>query len=189
MRLGKISYFGDFVACPATILFISAEVAPRHGTAAVAAWLALMAVGVFEWTLVEYLVHRWVYHRYWPFKHYHDMHHAEPEAQIGAPSFISIALILGFLGAPLLPFGLFVAGAVSCGLLLGYTAYVLVHHAVHHWRPKVGSLFYGLRRLHARHHYARTPINFGVTTSLWDHVFGTLLEEPRRAVRRTAPHT
>jgi sterol desaturase/sphingolipid hydroxylase (fatty acid hydroxylase superfamily) len=180
MRLSNVAYFGDFVGCPVAILAMGCETIPRQGFAAVAGWLAAAAAGVIAWTLLEYAIHRWIYHRWLPFKRYHDMHHAEPEAQVGAPSFISIALILAFVGAPLCVFGIAFAGAVTTGVLIGYAGYILVHHAVHHWKPAAGSPFYGLRRLHARHHYAPMPSNFGVTTSFWDRVFGTLFVEPRR---------
>ena len=65
--------------------------------------------------------------------------------------------------------------------MLGYLAYVGVHYALHHvnslgptWLP--ASLRVWLRNLiraHAVHHH-QTQYNFGVTTTIWDRVFGTL---------------
>jgi sterol desaturase/sphingolipid hydroxylase (fatty acid hydroxylase superfamily) len=75
--------------------------------------------------------------------------------------------------------------AATAGLVCGYLWYVLVHYAAHHWQPRPGSYLYRTRMRHAQHHHQSEQGNFGVTTSLWDHVFGTTLEAPsaRRARR------
>jgi sterol desaturase/sphingolipid hydroxylase (fatty acid hydroxylase superfamily) len=64
--------------------------------------------------------------------------------------------------------------AATAGLASGY--YVFVHYATHHWRPRKNSYLYRARLRHARHHHLSHRGNFGVTTSVWDHVFGTALE-------------
>ena len=43
-----------------------------------------------------------------------------------------------------------------------------------------------LRAWHMRHHYSPKSGNFGVTTRLWDHVFGTAISA--RLTRRSSRH-
>ena len=69
----------------------------------------------------------------------------------------------------------------AAGLLAGYVWYEFVPLASHGtWRVTV------LRRMnrhHALHHYKDWDRAFGVTTTLWDRVFGTL---PGRSAARQA---
>ncbi len=62
-------------------------------------------------------------------------------------------------------------GASSKRMGVGYFAYGLIHHAVHHWRSR-SAWMQQRKRLHAIHH--RLPhFNYGVTTSFWDHLFAS----------------
>jgi len=62
------------------------------------------------------------------------------------------------------------SGAMEAGLL-GFVAYSLVHHILHHRGP-FWRLVRVLRHHHRMHH--RYPgVNFGVTMTLWDWMFGT----------------
>jgi sterol desaturase/sphingolipid hydroxylase (fatty acid hydroxylase superfamily) len=91
------------------------------------------------------------------------LHHRSPLAEVGVPLTAAalvaalsmlIAWSVGFLG--------FAVGGV-----VGYVVYVSVHEAMHRLnRPR------WLVRLHDVHHKGY-PANFGVTTPLWDIVFGT----------------
>jgi sterol desaturase/sphingolipid hydroxylase (fatty acid hydroxylase superfamily) len=135
------------------------------------------ALGLFSWSLIEYLLHRFVLHGVQPFKRWHLEHHARPTALIGAPTLLSSGLIFSFVFLPAWALmSLQNAAALTLGILVGYLAYGAVHHGVHHWRAS--SLWLKKRKLwHALHHHpsnAQTPGRYGVTTSLWDHVFGTL---------------
>ncbi|MGA7807217.1 MAG: fatty acid hydroxylase family protein, partial [Bradyrhizobium sp.] len=47
-------------------------------------WLAFVC-GAMLWTLVEYLLHRFVYHEVAGIKELHGMHHARPNDFIGSP--------------------------------------------------------------------------------------------------------
>ena len=57
--------------------------------------------------------------------------------------------------------------------MLGYVWYLVVHDAVHRRHLKHGSLLYRTKMHHALHHYAKVRGNYGVTSSFWDHTFGT----------------
>jgi sterol desaturase/sphingolipid hydroxylase (fatty acid hydroxylase superfamily) len=175
MKLSNFLYFGDFIAIPAAILLLAAAAIYERGLAGAGAWLGWFVVGLLVWTLVEYVVHRWVYHAIPFFEKFHDAHHDDPTALIGVPSFISSGLILSVFFLPLL----FTVGVV----VAGYAGYMLVHHASHHWTLEPGSLLYRARVQHMAHHYNDAPGNYGVVTSFWDQVFSTNVDRRRRAAR------
>jgi len=179
MKLSKFLYFGDFVACPVAMMVLATLALAGRNIETAGWWLLMLCAGIGAWTLVEYAVHRWVYHRVAFFQKFHDAHHLKPRAMIGAPSFVSVAIILAVFFAPLLSVGLVAASGFASGALLGYTGYMLVHHLSHHAEPKPGTLLYRARVRHMAHHYHSTPGNYGVTTGFWDRVFATHLE-PRR---------
>lgn len=162
-------------------------VRPQGQALVMAAWVG---AGVIGWSLLEYLLHRFVLHGLPPFSRWHAMHHARPTALIGAPTALSAALFatLGLLLA-LLWGNAWSACALTLGLLLGYLAYAITHHAVHHATEHGRSRSRWLRRRkqwHAQHHLGPWPaygVNlsavsppsacFGVTSRIWDQVFGT----------------
>ncbi|MDB5650401.1 MAG: sterol desaturase family protein [Hyphomicrobiales bacterium] len=177
MDVKKLSYFSDFAACPIAalgVLFVTLHAsAPIHLPVFVAASLA----GLIAWTLVEYLMHRFVYHRAPIIRDMHEVHHHQPLSYEGTPPLLSAILIGLFIYAPLLPFGSNVAGGAAVGMLIGYVTYMGVHHALHHLSPLPGSFLYALWKGHARHHYARKEGNYGVTSDIWDRVFRTTLDQ------------
>jgi sterol desaturase/sphingolipid hydroxylase (fatty acid hydroxylase superfamily) len=58
------------------------------------------------------------------------------------------------------------------GLLAGYLWYDLTHYAVHHLKPRT-ALGEAQRRYHYLHHFKTPDRRYGVTTPVWDLVFGT----------------
>ena len=68
-----------------------------------------------------------------------------------------------------------VASGATVGLMFGYLWYLVVHDAVHRRHLRRGSLLYRAKMHHALHHHGKVPGNFGVTSSFWDHIFGTLI--------------
>lgn len=146
-------------------------------------------VGLFLWTVAEYLLHRFLFH-YHPrtpagekiFFLFHGIHHAQPQdkTRLVMPIPVSIPLALLF-------YGLFYAvlsaalGApqwvnpMMAGFLTGYLAYDLTHYATHHW-PMRSRLAKYLKRHHMIHHYKNPEIRFGVSSPVWDVVFGTMGE-------------
>lgn len=180
LEYSKLQYKVDFAFYAMLVLVLVAYlvVFSVNNDWADNALLALtLGVGLFSWSLIEYLIHRFVLHGVQPFKRWHLEHHARPTALIGAPTLLSSGLIfsLVFLPAWVL-MSLQSAAALTLGILAGYLAYGAVHHGVHHWR--VTSTWLKKRKLwHALHHHpstAKTPGRYGVSTSFWDRVFGTL---------------
>jgi dihydroceramide fatty acyl 2-hydroxylase len=146
--------------------------------------------GLVFWTLTEYWLHRLVFH-FEPDHpigrrlHFiiHGVHHDHPNdrMRLVMPPSVSIPLaalfLLGFhavLGVGWLAFG--------AGFLAGYLFYDMTHYHVHHHRPK-SRLGKRLREQHMRHHFQDHERGYGVSSPVWDYVFGTV---PRRRTERTA---
>ncbi len=146
--------------------------------------------GLFLWTLVEYGLHRFVFH-FEPRSErqkrlsylFHGVHHAQPmcKSRLVMPFAMSIPLGLLFYGLLALVFtvilgrGQWVA-PVYAGLLAGYVTYDMMHYAAHHFRLK-SRVLKAIRRSHMQHHGSTDDKRFGVTSPLWDYVFGTMPEK------------
>lgn len=154
--------------------------------------------GVLVWSFTEYTMHRFVFHvepntpfKRWLYFYTHGIHHAYPDDYfrlVMVPT-ISLPLALIFYGlfALLLPAA--VLPAFFAGFVVGYLLYDYSHFATHHVRPPKHAALAALarvlkvsRRRHMRHHFADHHRGFGVSTELWDHVFGTVLPETGDAV-------
>ena len=174
MKLSPIVYYSDFVAYPILVTTL-ATLALAHSTGSGAArWVAIWGSFVAVWTLLEYGLHRMVFHHIPVVRDMHQEHHVNETASSGTPLWLSLLAhgLLIFLPSWLLA-GFAVASAVSSGLMAGYLWYVCIHHALHHWHPAHGGYLYRLKRRHALHHHVDGNSNFGVTTGFWDRVFGT----------------
>ena len=66
------------------------------------------------------------------------------------------------------------AWGFHAGYVVGYIFYDCMHYAIHHHHPR-SRWMKALRRHHLIHHSPRYADNakFGVSSTLWDHVFGT----------------
>jgi cyclopropane-fatty-acyl-phospholipid synthase len=184
---GKATYLADFVvyAAAVTVLALLLAVAAPFERRTEIAGLALLGLGA--WTLAEYVLHRFVLHGLRPFRAWHAEHHRRPQALIGTPTVLSAALIAMLLFLPALALGdLWQASALTFGLLTGYLVYAIAHHATHHWRAGNGWTRQ-IKRIHALHHYrVGPPAWFGVTSPIWDIVFGTCGEPGTGRGRRLA---
>jgi cyclopropane-fatty-acyl-phospholipid synthase len=171
---GRTGYLADFVfyAAASTTLGLWLAVAAPHGRRT--EFLVVAGAGLAAWTLVEYLLHRFVLHGVHPFRAWHAEHHRRPRALIGTPTIVSATLITALVFVPSLWLSdAWRACALTFGLLTGYLVYAIVHHATHHWHADRGWLRQA-KRHHARHHSPMAaPARFGVTSSFWDVVFRT----------------
>jgi sterol desaturase/sphingolipid hydroxylase (fatty acid hydroxylase superfamily) len=135
----------------------------------------VVIVGFMSSGLLEYVLHRWVLHGPSSMaRRGHAQHHAEPRALISTPLFVIMTgalVIWGLLGL-VLPAG--VAALLVFGLYAGYNYFALVHHWQHHRGHDLACVAYWrrLERLHHLHHH-RQVVNFGVSTTIWDRLFGT----------------
>jgi len=166
----KIAYFADSAVYLAAILLLSIfliRLAPPQAETETA--ISVVA-GLLGWSLIEYAMHRLVFHGIQPFQRLHQEHHRRPQALIATPTVLSVILIVVFVWLPATPLVGFWSGCgVTLGVTTGYFAYGVIHHAVHHWRSR-SAWMRQRKRLHAIHH--RFPYcNYGVTMSLWDYLF------------------
>jgi sterol desaturase/sphingolipid hydroxylase (fatty acid hydroxylase superfamily) len=174
MRLSRIGYFADFFVYPVLLAALSWETLRHVRVVQREDWMLAFGAGLGFWTLLEYLLHRYVLHHAPPFRGMHALHHASPAALIGTPSWLSVSLIGGLVFLPLLhELQMAVASGATAGVMLGYLWYVGVHHATHHRRARPGSYLHRAKQRHAMHHHSARGCNFGVTTALWDIVFGS----------------
>ncbi len=155
----------------------------------VGAFAATVAGGLLFWTLLEYVLHRWVFH-FTPSPnselaqdvHFliHGVHHDWPHDpdRLVMPPVLSI-LIAIILGYPLyLIIGPRYFDGFFAGLISGYIWYDMTHYAVHHMKPR-SDLGAKLRRHHYLHHFKTPDARYGVSTPLWDVVFGTMPKDER----------
>jgi sterol desaturase/sphingolipid hydroxylase (fatty acid hydroxylase superfamily) len=135
----------------------------------------VVIAGFMSSGLLEYALHRWVLHGPPSMaKRGHAQHHAEPRALVSTPLFVIMTgalAIWGLLGL-VLPAG--VAALLVFGLYAGYNYFALVHHWQHHRGKDLACAAYlrRLERLHHLHHH-RQVVNFGISTTIWDRLFGT----------------
>jgi 4-hydroxysphinganine ceramide fatty acyl 2-hydroxylase len=140
----------------------------------------LFVLGILLWTLLEYLIHRYIFH-YEPTSHLgkrlhyivHGVHHDYPNdaRRLVMPPSVSVPLAVLFYILFLLIFG-HLAPGVFAGLVFGYVCYDMLHYATHHFPMKRG-LWLWLKQYHLRHHYKNDDAGFGISSPIWDYVFGT----------------
>ena len=184
MRLSSLSYYADYYLSLALVMGLAGSTLAAGTWIECAEWLLSACLGVAAWTLIEYLIHRFMYHHVRFFRSFHDAHHAEPTAHIGAPPVIGIVLILAVCFLPIAATRFVFASGLTSGMLIGYIAYMLAHHAAHFWQLSTGSWLNRLGRHHLLHHYQSKECNFGITTSFWDKVFGTAFPVSRPSLRQ-----
>ena len=185
VRLSKAAYYADF-GIYALIVLALAVLALQHGAwSARLLWIAMFAAGMAGWTLLEYLLHRFVLHRMPVIAPLHDEHHRAPRDFVGTPTWLTLGIIWAVFFLPLWRLWSFnAASGLTAGVMMGFLWYGILHHTMHHGRPRrLAWRLTATTRRHLRHHYAHAPVNFGVTTALWDHLFGTADPAPQARLR------
>ena len=139
--------------------------------------------GMFTWSFSEYILHRFAFHYHADTEKgkklnyiLHGNHHEYPRDKErlfmpAVPSLI-IALVLFLLMYTLMGKNVF---PFFPGFLLGYLVYGSMHFAIHAWNPPF-KWMKGLWRNHHLHHYKDSEKGFGVSSTLWDHIFGTMFD-------------
>jgi sterol desaturase/sphingolipid hydroxylase (fatty acid hydroxylase superfamily) len=143
----------------------------------------LYIAGMFFWTFTEYILHRFLFHFHPESEKgkrlnyvLHGNHHEYPRDKERlfmpvVPSII-IASIFFFFFYFILGKNVF---SFFPGFLLGYLIYGSMHYAIHAWSPPF-KWMKGLWRNHHLHHYKESDMGFGVSSTLWDHLFGTMFD-------------
>ena len=154
--------------------------------------LAAIALSAVVYPLVWYGLHRWVLHSRWMFKiaplaatwkRIHYDHHQDPnhlEVLFGAlhTTLPTVALVT-------VPLGYAIAGAggaciaFATGLLT--TCLYEFCHCIQHLAYKPKSRWLAeIKKRHMAHHFHDESGNYGITTFLWDKVFGTFYDRVDR---------
>lgn len=143
----------------------------------------IFLAGMFFWTFFEYIMHRFIFH--WVSESpraqriiyvMHGNHHHYPRDRERLfmpplPSIILASLIFSIMY-------LVVRNSAFMffpGFILGYLIYGTMHYAIHAWNPPF-KWMKPLWRNHHLHHYKDEQHGFGVSTTLWDRVFGTMFD-------------
>ncbi|MBI3396136.1 MAG: sterol desaturase family protein [Spirochaetia bacterium] len=139
--------------------------------------LVAALAGALSWPLLEYVLHRYLGHQWrvrTGFRREHTRHHAQGgyfapawkkvvAASIVIAAAVLIGLATGFLEA---------AAAWTVSLMLAYGFYEWYHLRLH-LQPPRGRISMLLARHYLAHHFTNPKKNFGVTSTLYDHLFGT----------------
>lgn len=145
--------------------------------------LSFWALGLFTWTLIEYCMHRFLFHLdgYLPENplaltlHFllHGVHHYLPMDgyRLVMPPTLFVLLAYPFykLVFSLLPF--YMACSGFAGGTLGYILYDVTHYVIHH--TKLPQFLQDVKTYHLEHHYKNYEMGFGVTSRFWDVIFDT----------------
>jgi sterol desaturase/sphingolipid hydroxylase (fatty acid hydroxylase superfamily) len=157
--------------------------------------LASVVLAIFIYPLVWYILHRWVLHSRWMFKipplastwkRIHYDHHQDPnhlEVLFGAlhTTLPTIAVATAPIGYAIGGFG-GACAAVATGLMT--TCVYEFCHCIQHLAYKPKSKWLAeIKRRHMAHHFHDETGNFGITSFLWDKLFGTFYDRPERPAK------
>jgi len=146
---------------------------------------ALFCSAVLFFSLFEYGLHRVVFHglmrladhdprfRFVAFMA-HGYHHEYPNdaTRLVMPPMISWPLAALFAVVFWAAFGAANSLPLLAGTMTGYIAYDWIHYYTHHFHPR-WRLGRWMRAYHLRHHFQDHDAFFGISSPLWDLVFGT----------------
>lgn len=189
-RIHPVTPFVVYVPLIVALLYRTYE---RH--VGVLTALGLVVAGIFVWTLSEYFLHRYVFHWYkdTPFGrrvHFllHGVHHDFPNDgdRLVMPLLTSVPLAVIFYVSFYFVFGgVRLTEPFFAGFAMGYLSYDGTHYAVHHFKQtsRIGKF---LKRHHMLHHHADHDGGFGVSSPIWDYVFGTMPQVKKLAATRAA---
>ena len=155
----------------------------------------LLAVGLLTWGMIEYCLHRFAFHfearskRAREFVYaMHLSHHEKPKAMDDLFANLSFSVPIAALYCLL-------AWAITgswqamaflyVGMTAGYFGYEFLHYQAHHLSPRLGIFRY-LKRYHMLHHFQTPDLRFGVTSPLFDYLFGTFKPARKSRSRATA---
>lgn len=144
-------------------------------------------IGLVLWTLAEYNIHRFVFHLRprapWQARMVylaHGIHHHQPhcKTRLVLPPAVSVPMAVIFYALFYLVITVLLGAGqwllpVFAGFLTGYIVYDMIHYATHH-TPVKGRAWKYLKKHHMYHHFKTPNARYGVSSPLWDYVYGTL---------------
>jgi len=146
--------------------------------------IAAFAFGLFAWTLAEYGLHRGLFHfddplpdnKWALYLHFiiHGIHHMipmDPDRLVFPPALGGIVFSILFPTVTNIFYGN-LGRLIGVGFIIGYLSYDMTHIYIHHCTPFIGHLK-EMKKYHNKHHYVDGDKGFGITSKIWDKVFGT----------------
>jgi len=145
-------------------------------------FIILFFFGMILWTLAEYVLHRFVFHwnaksragKYFVFL-FHGLHHDDPQdpTRLVMPPVPAILIVslLWMLFSAIFPYKYI--DVIMAYFLIGYLCYDYIHYATHHF-PMTSPIGKYLRKYHLQHHYSGEKSKYGVSSPVWDYIFGTV---------------
>lgn len=180
--LSKIPYFVPLIVYVPVILYFCWQAVVLNS---ILTAIGHILLGLFIWTLTEYVLHRFVFHFYpkseWGRRiHFifHGVHHDYPnDAQrLVMPPSASIPLAAAFYFLFRAIFPVNMLDGFFAGFIMGYLFYDMTHYMLHH--AKFSNPFWKkLKQHHMLHHYDDSTKGYGVTSDIWDKVFGSELSK------------
>nr|CAG8476180.1 4437_t:CDS:2 [Entrophospora candida]CAG8506207.1 3921_t:CDS:2 [Entrophospora candida] len=146
----------------------------------------LFLSGIVIWTLLEYALHRFLFHidKFLPDHPYaltlhftiHGIHHYLPmdRLRLVMPPVLGGSIAYPIIKLEYLLFPESISCAIIAGEVFGYICYDLTHYHLHHAQP-FGKHFQTMKKYHLAHHYKNYESGYGITSKVWDIVFGTEL--------------
>ncbi len=172
--------------------------AAAAGTGLSGGVIPLLVAGLLSWGLVEYSLHRFIFHygarsesgRKFVYAA-HLSHHEDPGAidHLFTSLRTSVPIAAAYWVLAWAAAGSWRAAVyLFIGLVAGYFCYEWLHFLAHHGSPRLRPLRY-LRRHHLLHHHRTPGLRFGVTSPLFDLAFGTFrpVVKRRHGATRRAP--
>jgi len=151
------------------------------------ATLICFLVGNFLWTLIEYGMHRFLFHiDEWLPDHsialtvhflLHGIHHNLPmdKMRLVMPPTLFAALQYPFTQLAYFILPNWMANGVIAGAFMFYVLYDTMHYALHH--SKLPTYIKAMKVYHMEHHFRNYDAGYGVTSPIWDWVFGTTFDD------------
>jgi sterol desaturase/sphingolipid hydroxylase (fatty acid hydroxylase superfamily) len=198
LRIDKVQLYRPFAFYTAALVLMHVAVV-RSGEGSLTTGALLFVGGLLTWGLYEYAVHRWVLHRVpredgfnLPGNVTHLRHHADPNAldRLNVQFSESVPVCVVYCALAWGVTGSWQAAVyLFTGLILGYFFYEYLDFQAHHGTSR-GRLTRYFRKYHLQHHHYDATVRYGVTSPLFDYLFGTYHLEKRqgaaaaRGVRR-----
>lgn len=151
-------------------------------------YLLIMTLAFFTWTLTEYTLHRFLGHELrlmTLFKKEHLLHHARKDYY--APLWMKLVVAAFVISFCYLTLSLVVAGSYALTFALSFGSSFLFYEWFHfhlHVNAPLNKWGLILRKHHFYHHFTDPRVNHGVTTRIWDRIFGTLYEPEQVQIKR-----
>lgn len=174
---------------PALVWCLAHSLASRGVTAGV----GLVGVGLLMWQLLEYSIHRFLFHSipesYWGITAhflFHGCHHKYPldASRLVFPPLPAAGVSAGIIGVLHLCVPQENVVPLFTGIGVGYLAYDCMHYCFHHGSGLAGAGVMGrLRQAHLQHHYKTPDAGFGISSPLFD-----LLLDSQPACLSSKPH-